>query len=94
MRRIRVSEGVAVTDVALDHPGMTEGWWALETDAAGTRRWTSGDAALPIGPGGTRVVDITAGPPDRWPAMSPRRAGRRGRRRWRRRTGLMGGHRG
>jgi hypothetical protein len=62
VRRIRVTEGAAVTDVALDHPGMTEGWWALETDAAGTRRWTSGDAALPIGPGGTRVVDITAGP--------------------------------
>jgi hypothetical protein len=62
VRRIRVSEGVAVTDVALDHPGLTEGWWALEVDAAGTRRWTSGDAALPIGPGGTRVVDITAGP--------------------------------
>ena len=50
-----------VTDVALDHPGLTDGWWALETDAAGTRRWTSGDAVLPVGPGGMRVLDITAG---------------------------------
>jgi hypothetical protein len=61
VRRIRVSEGVAVTDVALDHPGLTEGWWALETDAAGTRRWTNGDAVLPVGPGGTRALDIIAG---------------------------------
>lgn len=61
MRRIRVTEGAAVTDVALDHPGLTGGWWALETDTAGTRRWTSGDAALPVGPGGARVVEITAG---------------------------------
>ena len=50
-----------VTDVALDHPGLTDGWWALEVDAAGTRRWTSGDAVLPVGPGGMRVLQITAG---------------------------------
>ena len=59
--RIRVTEGAVVTDVALDHPGLTDGWWALEVDAAGTRRWTSGDAVLPVGPGGMRVLQITAG---------------------------------
>ena len=73
-----------VTDVALDHPGLTDGWWALETDAAGTRRWTSGDAVLPVGPGGVRVLDITAGA---WAAMSSRHTGRRGRRRWQRSGG-------
>ena len=61
VRRIRVTEGAVVTDVALDHPGLTDGWWALEVDAAGTRRWTSGDAVLPVGPGGMRVLQITAG---------------------------------
>ena len=61
VRRIRLTEGAGVTDVALDHPGLTDGWWALEVDAAGTRRWTSGDAVLPVGPGGMRVLDITAG---------------------------------
>jgi ELWxxDGT repeat protein len=61
VRRIRVTEGAVVTDVALDHPGLTDGWWALEVDAAGTRRWTSGDAVLPVGPGGIRVLQITAG---------------------------------
>ena len=45
----------------MDHPRLTDGWWALETDAAGTRRWTNGDAVLPVGPGGMRVLDITAG---------------------------------
>ena len=50
VRRIRVAEGAAVTDAAMDHPGLGAGWWAMENDAAGTRRWTSGDSRLPVGP--------------------------------------------
>ena len=37
-----------VLDVPLDHPDLSNGWWAVERDAAMLRRWTNGDAWLPL----------------------------------------------
>ena len=38
-------------DVPMDHPGLGDGWWAVEHDRAAIRRWTNGDAAVPPGAG-------------------------------------------
>jgi hypothetical protein len=35
-------------EVPLDYPGLSRGWWAVERDCAVMRRWTSGDAVLPL----------------------------------------------
>jgi hypothetical protein len=47
--------GGAVVPVPLDHPLLADGWWEPEWHAATTlRRWTKGDAVVPMmdaGPG-------------------------------------------
>jgi hypothetical protein len=37
-----------VRGVPIDHPGLTQGWWAVERDGSMLRRWTSGDAVVPL----------------------------------------------
>ncbi len=37
-------------DIPLDHPNLSQGWWAVEQDGATMRRWTNGDAMLPLPP--------------------------------------------
>ncbi|HVZ06521.1 Hint domain-containing protein [Rhodopila sp.] len=37
-----------VQEVPLDHPTLHQGWWAVERDGQELRRWTSGDAVLPL----------------------------------------------
>ena len=37
-----------VQDIPLDHPGLSVGWWALEKCDVLFRRWTDGDAILPL----------------------------------------------
>jgi Hint domain len=37
-----------VREVPVDHPGLTEGWWAIERDGQVMSRWTDGDAVLPL----------------------------------------------
>ncbi|MFO1025016.1 MAG: Hint domain-containing protein [Acetobacteraceae bacterium] len=61
IRRITLREGDRVSAVALDHPHLVEGWWAPEGDRREAWRWTDGDAVLPLGRGGTRLLDIEAG---------------------------------
>jgi hypothetical protein len=34
--------------VPLDHPNLSQGWWAVERYGAVQRRWTDGDAVLPL----------------------------------------------
>jgi hypothetical protein len=50
----------AVQDIAIDHPGLTEGWWAVERDATGMWRWTNGRAVLdlPAGAAEPRILEI------------------------------------
>jgi hypothetical protein len=63
VRRIRLREGGTVTDLPLDHPDMTRGWWAVEHDGQAIRRWTTGEAMLPLPPatGAVRLLEIEAG---------------------------------
>jgi hypothetical protein len=60
--RIVLRTANEVTDVSLDHPGLTEGWWAVERTHGSLRRWTNGDAllALPATDGPT-ILEIRAG---------------------------------
>ncbi len=46
--RIVVRAHHDVRDIPLDHPGLVQGWWALEQDDGSLRRWTVGDAVVPI----------------------------------------------
>ena len=38
----------AVEEIPVDHPGLSQGWWAVERDGTALRRWTNGDALLPL----------------------------------------------
>ena len=47
--------------VALDNPSLDLGWWDIEWDAAAPRRWTKGDAVIPVPPGEITVLAVTLG---------------------------------
>ncbi len=63
VRRVRLRDGATVTDLPLDHPAMTQGWWGVERDGQAVRRWTTGNAILPLPPttGRIRLLEIEAG---------------------------------
>ncbi len=77
VRRIRVREGQGITDLPLDHPDLTQGWWTVDdreeavaespgdgpmaARSHGMARWTDGSAILPVGVGRARLLEITAG---------------------------------
>jgi hypothetical protein len=46
--RITLLGANALKDVPLDHPSLSQGWWALERDGVTMRRWTNGNAVLPL----------------------------------------------
>ena len=48
--RIVLRTGTQSQDIPVDHPGLRQGWWAVEADGAGLSRWTNGDATLPLPP--------------------------------------------
>ncbi len=48
VRCLRLRDGAAWHDIPLDDPGLTGGWWAIEAGSAGPRRWTDGDALVPL----------------------------------------------
>jgi hypothetical protein len=48
VRRIRLRRGTELTEIPLDHPSLRNGWWAVEGDGNELRRWTNGDAELPL----------------------------------------------
>ncbi len=35
-------------EVPVDHPALAKGWWAIEQDGIALRRWTNGEAVLPL----------------------------------------------
>jgi hypothetical protein len=47
----------------LDHPGLRDGWWQPERDAAAMWRWTNGSAELPLPAGGPAVLEVRIDPP-------------------------------
>lgn len=44
--RITLLGANVLQDVPLDHPSLSQGWWALERDGITMCRWTDGDAVL------------------------------------------------
>ena len=55
---LRHADG-AVASIPLDHPGLTDGWWAPEWhDTATLRRWTNGHATLPVETQGPAMLEI------------------------------------
>jgi hypothetical protein len=71
VRRIVLRANDTLTDIALDDPALTFGWWDVERHGATLARWTDGDALLPLGAGGGRLLEITAGCQDAYPADRP-----------------------
>ncbi len=43
--------------LAMDHPALRDGWWQPEFDGPVMRRWTNGDAILPV-PREARMIEI------------------------------------
>ena len=67
-RRLGIYVGHIVTHsrtgpntLPLDHPSLREGWWAIEQAGRLLRRWTDGNALLPVPPGTTMVEIHLAG---------------------------------
>jgi hypothetical protein len=50
-----------VEEVPVDHPGLSQGWWAAEQDGQALHRWTNGDAVLSLPPShGPMMLEIRA----------------------------------
>lgn len=43
---LRLSDDVR--EIPVDHPDLASGWWAVEREGNALRRWTDGDAVLPL----------------------------------------------
>ncbi len=57
IERIDLRQGADVRTMLPDDPMFDDGWWAVEHDATCLRRWTNGDAVLPV-PAGVSIVEI------------------------------------
>jgi hypothetical protein len=62
VERIVLSAQNEVREIPIDHPGLSQGWWAVEHDDTAMRRWTNGDAVLPLPKlDGPTVLEIHVG---------------------------------
>jgi hypothetical protein len=51
-----------VREVPVDHPGLSQGWWAVERSGTALRRWTDGNAVVPLPQiDGPAMLEIRAG---------------------------------
>jgi hypothetical protein len=51
-----------VREMPVDHPDLASGWWAVEREGNGLRRWTDGDAVLPLpGTSGDALLELHFG---------------------------------
>jgi hypothetical protein len=48
IKRLVLRAANEVRDIPVDHPALSEGWWAVEQDGNALRRWTRGEAVLPL----------------------------------------------
>jgi hypothetical protein len=48
VERIVLRSGADVREVPVDLPDLQQGWWAVEQSGVASRRWTNGDATLPL----------------------------------------------
>jgi hypothetical protein len=46
--RISLRGASEMRQVPLDHPGLSQGWWAVDQKGAVLRRWTDGNAIVPL----------------------------------------------
>jgi hypothetical protein len=46
--RIVLRSADDMREVPVDHPDIVRGWWAVERDGIALRRWTNGDAVVPL----------------------------------------------
>jgi collagen type I/II/III/V/XI/XXIV/XXVII alpha len=62
VERIVLRGASELREVPVDHPGLSQGWQAVERDGVALRRWTSGKAVLPL-PAlvGPTMLEIRAG---------------------------------
>ena len=60
--RISLRGASEMREVPLDHPGLSQGWWAVDQKGAALRRWTDGNAIVPL-PAleGPALLEIRAG---------------------------------
>ena len=56
--RMTLRTGEAVQPVPMDHPGLSAGWWGIDREGGTMRRWTGGDAAIPVLCDGPAVLEI------------------------------------
>jgi Hint domain len=62
VERIVLRSASELQEVPVDHPGLSKGWHAVERDGVALRRWTSGNAVLPLPVlGGPTMLEIRAG---------------------------------
>jgi Hint domain len=48
VKRIVLRGADEMREVPMDHPDLTQGWWAVERDGQVLSRWTNGEAVLPL----------------------------------------------
>jgi hypothetical protein len=48
VERIVLRVASDVTELPVDHPDLVQGWHAVERDGVALRRWTDGEAVLPL----------------------------------------------
>jgi hypothetical protein len=59
VKRIVLRGADGPREVPVDHPDLSQGWWAVERDGKITCRWTDGDARLPLpAMSGTAMLEI------------------------------------
>ena len=61
VRRLILRRNEDLMTIPLDHPGLMNGWWALEGDTHCAWRWTDGAAELVLPPGGPAILEVCFG---------------------------------
>jgi hypothetical protein len=56
--RLTLRRGAAVAPIPLDHPQLAQGWWGVEHGRATLRRWTDGNAVIPLSGDGPAMLEV------------------------------------
>jgi Hint domain len=48
VERIVLRDANGGQDIPVDHPGLSQGWWAVEQEGTALVRWTDGNAVIPL----------------------------------------------
>jgi hypothetical protein len=70
VRRISFRCGDRLSELSMDDPKLTDGWWAAENDQTAIWRWSNGDACLPI-EGDRVMIEVWVGATSRYPVEEP-----------------------